>query len=170
MKLLLTLLAVLLPMVGYGEDFTLAIVVPMRNEGRTIRFDTTKHEPFFHVVLTNTSGKEQRIWESWNSWGYYNLSFELTGADGKMVKVERGPRGWTRNFRSYLTMKPGEANVFDVRFPDDWSNLPNVAKKEVLVEQRAVFSIPADKNSEMLGVWSGTVKSPEVSVTLQDMR
>ncbi len=164
------LLVLLAPVAGYGEDFTLAIVVPLKGEIRYINFDSADHEPTFHVVLTNTSGKDLRIWESWNSWGYFNLSFELTREDGKMVVVERGPHMWTMNGTTYWMMKPGDLHIFDVWFPDDWSDLPNAAKKAEAVKLRAVFSSPASKDSEKLGVWSGTVKSPEVAVTLQDMR
>jgi len=30
----------------------------------------------FHVAITNTSNKPQRLWETWNFWGWYNLTFE----------------------------------------------------------------------------------------------
>lgn len=166
MKILLTLLILLLPGAADGEDFTLTIAVPMKNEARVVYLNSGSNRIGFHVVLTNRSGKERRIWESWNSWGYFNLSFEWTGPDGKTVKVERGNRGWDKNFPSFLTLTPGEQHVFDVWFPGDWKNIPSAIKDGEEVTLRAVYATAADKDSAKAGVWSGTVRSPEVQVVL----
>ncbi len=169
-RLILTLMVLLAPVAGYAEDFTLAMAVPLKDDIRTIRFETKEHVPSFHVVLTNTAGKDLRIWQSGNSWGYGNLSFEWMGKDGKTLRLERGLRVWYWNFASYLTLTPGEQHVFDVWFPDDWKNVPSSVREGDEVTLRAVFSIPPDKNPEKLGVWSGTVRSPEVKVVVQDAR
>lgn len=169
-KILLTLLILLLPVAGYGEDFTLAIAVPMKDGARTVYLSSGSNRISFHVVLTNTSEKEQRIWEAWNSWGYNNLSLEWTGTDGKAVKVERGPQEWDKNFPSFLTLKPGEPHIFDVWFPDNWRNIPSAVKDGEEVTLRAVFAIAADKDSAKAGVWSGTVRSPEVALRLRRLQ
>src|SRR5262245_40935217 len=32
----------------------------------------------FHVLLTNVSGHDQHVFETWNGWGYRNVWFEIT--------------------------------------------------------------------------------------------
>ncbi len=170
MRILLILLALLLPVMGYAEDFSLAIAVPMQDEARVVYLSSGSNKIGFHVVLTNTSGKDLRIWESWNSWGYGNLSFEWTGKDGKAVKVARGPRVWDKNYASYLTLTPGEQHVFDVWFPDDWKNIPSTFNFQEEATLRAIYEVAPEASSAKLGVWSGTVRSPEVKVRLQGLQ
>lgn len=77
----------------------------------TIRFSTSPH---FHVLLTNTSAVPIALFEEWNSWGYYGLSFALTYPDGRTVRVVKASRMWKRNFPSTITLAPGGFYVFDV--------------------------------------------------------
>jgi hypothetical protein len=68
--------------------FTLSIV-----PGRSGDITMAKKNPNeFYVVLTNVSGLSQPVWESWNSWGYRAISFELTTTDGKKFVVSKAAR------------------------------------------------------------------------------
>lgn len=157
-------------LVARGEGVLSLEVVPPKVAGAggvpEIRFRSEKQAPCFHVVLTNVSEHTARLWETWNSWGFYNLTFELTDAEGKRRTVERWCAGWSRNFASWFLLKPGERYVFDIWFPGEWRGLPEVKGKAQEVSLRAVYAIPEDDSARTVGVWSGTVRSAEVKVRL----
>lgn len=129
-----------------------------------------QRKPSFHVVLKNVSDTTQRIWEEWNSWGYYNLSFELTEKEGKTVQVLKEPQVWTKNFPSCETLLPGEMRIFDIWWPGEWKNLPPKADASQPASLVAVFTTNADRDTAKFSVWTGTVRSPKVDVSLQSTR
>jgi len=47
---------------------------------------------FLEVKLSNATNDTVRLWETWNSWGYYNLSFELK-TDFDMLMENRSSSG-----------------------------------------------------------------------------
>lgn len=147
----------------------------------TIKFSASPH---FHVLLTNTSAAPVALFEEWNSWGYYGLSFTLTYPDGRTVRVVKAPRSWDKNFPSTITLAPGGVYVFDVSFdPNIWQNSPlqellPVQKKRIGVpihcRMRAIYSIAPSKEDHKelsltekgVTLWSGTIKSAEKPYTL----
>jgi len=74
------------------------------------------------------------------------------------------------NAPSYITLKPGEMHVFEVELLDNWTNVPVVSKQGEEFTIRAIFRIPADKNSNELGVWTGEVESRPLDVKLQNLK
>jgi hypothetical protein len=138
--------------------------------GPTITFSQRGH---FHVLLTNTSTEPVTLFEEWNSWGYYGLSFELTYADGRQVQVQRKPRGWDKNFPSTFTVAPLGYYVFEVRFDDTWLNSPRLAPytgQPINCRLRAVYSVsPFEeplRGQPQVQPWVGEVVSPVLSCTL----
>src|SRR5688572_4135471 len=81
-----------------AESAALAVrVVPTsyREEGgRAI--ELRRPSEHFYVVVTNVSGKPIRLWKEWCSWGYFNLSFQVTDDAGRSVEVRKQDRDWTR--------------------------------------------------------------------------
>src|SRR5580698_2500044 len=73
-----------------------SVAVPIGGDGeRRVEYhDQTTH---FHVIVSNTSDKPQRIWQEWNSWGYFGLTFEFTDEQGKNWIARKKPFEWTRN-------------------------------------------------------------------------
>jgi len=62
----------------------------------------------FHVILTNRTSHNLTVWKDSCSWGYFNLSFEFTGKDGKTIKVEKNRKVYlTRNGPSGFVVLPG---------------------------------------------------------------
>jgi hypothetical protein len=51
------------------------------------------YDPFC-VVLTNVTDHDLTVWKEWCSWGYFNLTFEFTGKDGKVVQVKKMGQEW----------------------------------------------------------------------------
>src|SRR5216684_8239058 len=75
------------------SPFTLD-VVPSKSFGDTGSITMAYNMPRdFYVVLTNVSNEPQAVWESWNSWGYQTISFDLMTANGKKFVLSRGPEG-----------------------------------------------------------------------------
>src|SRR3989442_794671 len=65
-------------------------VVPTNNSGDGGSITMAQFESRdFYVVLTNISKDPQPVWELWNSWGYRNISFELTTPEGRKFVVSR---------------------------------------------------------------------------------
>jgi len=67
-----------------ADPFTLS-VVPTHSSvrGRSITFGGGKPVEELYVVLTNSSKDTQAVFQYRNSWGYQNVSFELTMPDGR---------------------------------------------------------------------------------------
>ena len=147
------------------------------SEQATISFSNPKH---FHVLLTNASAASVALFEEWNSYEYYGLSFVLTYPDGRTVHVAKKPRGWDKNFPSTVTIAPGGFYIFDVDFdPTIWEHSPRVKKPaaegSLRFRIRAVYTITAQNLSPLersmwaekgVPVWTGTLTSAERTVTL----
>ncbi|MGI4821713.1 MAG: hypothetical protein ACRYFV_10940 [Janthinobacterium lividum] len=127
----------------------------------------------FHVLLTNTSAAPVTLFEEWNSWGYYGLSFELTVADGRRLQVSRKPRGWDKNFSSTFTLAPQGSYVFEVSFDQTWTNSPRQAPhtgEPLVCRLRAIYSIAPTEEplrpDPTVHPWAGTVSSQEQTYAL----
>ncbi|UOQ71772.1 hypothetical protein [Hymenobacter cellulosilyticus] len=140
--------------------------------GPVISFD---HTGCFYVLLTNTSERPVNLFEEWNSWGYFGLSFDLTYTDGRKVRAVKAGRGWDKNFASTVTIAPGGFFVFPVTFNTDpkigdvWQNSPRSKKINgpgVSCRMRAVYSIESSREATEHKAWTGTITSPEATYTI----
>ena len=138
----------------------------------TISFGEPNH---FHVLLTNTSSTPVNIFEEWNSWGYYGLSFEITYSDGRKDHPMKKVRGWQHNYPSTITIAPHGFCMFEVDFGTEWDDsirAGHKAKDGIKCRMRAIYTIePTDKSlrNMVIGptpVWSGTVSSEESAYTV----
>ena len=55
---------------------------------RSIMLDKDQSSVFY-VVIKNVSDRPQSVWETWCSWGYEAVSFELTFPDGNLCRFSR---------------------------------------------------------------------------------
>ncbi len=141
-----------------------------RSPNAVISLIGSKH---FHVLLTNTSATPITLFEEWNSWGYFGLSFDITYADGHQVHMFKAARGWDKNFPSTLILAPNGFYVFDVNFDTTWANsirLQPPSSQGIACRLRAVYSIAPIKtpllDKEELSAWTGTVESAELPYTI----
>jgi hypothetical protein len=144
-------------------------IVPMTHRDDGVRGLTLWNPALpFHVVVTNVSNQPLRLWREWCSWGYYNLSFEVTDEDGKTTTVKKKQRGWRKNYPDWFLVAPSEHMVFDITLDESvWENPPLPEKgKSRVVKMRAVLEIPEDADTKGSGVWTGKVVSPEHSYTI----
>ena len=130
-----------------------------------ISFDHTNH---FHVLLTNNSSGPIKLFEEWNSWGYYGLSFEITYSDGRKVQSARERRGCDKNFPSTVTIAPHGYYIFDVNFNNDskkdyvWVNSVRSEKRSddgTHCSMRAIYFIESSSASIEEHAWTGTITS-----------
>jgi hypothetical protein len=114
----------------------------------------------FYVVVTNVSGLPQVVWESWNSWGYKAISFELTTTDGKKFVVSRRQEDFTKNAPSTFLVKPGEHQVYGIRLDEWWETHPTLPKSdEMPITLRAVYEVTPTPEATQYKVWTGRVES-----------
>jgi hypothetical protein len=152
--------------------FSLAIV-----PGRSGDITTAKRNPNdFYVVLTNVSGLPQPVWESWNSWGYQALTFELTTTDGKKFIVSRKSHGFTANWPSWLLVEPGEHQVFAIELDESWATNPTLpwatnptlpASDRMPITMKAIYEIAETPQATQNHVWVGRVESHRYNFTLR---
>ena len=136
-------------------------VVPSKSvdDGGDISMSYDKPQDFY-VVLTNVSGEAQIIWESWNSWGYQTISFEITTANGKKFVLSRGPQAFTRNFPATFVIQPGEHQVYAVHLDKWWVSSPSFPKAdEMSITLKAVYQVSATREASEHKVWIGRVES-----------
>jgi len=152
-----------------AEDsgLSVAIVIPhVDDDLGELRWSAGPPAPYFHVLLRNTTTAPQRIFQEWNSWGYYALCFELTNESGETTVVRKGIAFWTRNGPSYWTIAPNDFAIIDVYFADRgtwgdgfWLKSGNPTGR---VKLRAIYQVNADESSKKLSIWTGKITSPPV--------
>ena len=126
----------------------------------------------FGVVIANKSSDPVRVWEDWNSWGYYNLTFDVKLANGKVYHLKKKLVDFTMNFSSHYLIKPSSYYVIYVSFDKEWDAFPkkliDELKKNKEVLLKAIYTIPndKDKDAEKNKIWTGTVESEWLRVAL----
>ncbi len=140
--------------------FSLSIV-PTNNAGEvgSITMAQSKAREFF-VVLTSVSKDPQPVWEFWNSWGYQNLSFELTTENGRKFMVSKRQQEFTVNFPSTFLIQPEEHQVYAIRLDKEWETRPALPKAdEMLITLKAIYEISPTPEAPQYKVWTGRVES-----------
>lgn len=136
--------------------------------GRTGITMAKKNPDEFYVVLTNISGEPQPVWETWNSWGYQTISFELATSDGKKYIVSKAHEGFTRNFPSTFLVKPGEHQIYTIRLDEQWETHPALTKTDELpITLKAVFEVTPSPEAKEFKVWTGRVESHNYDFSLR---
>jgi hypothetical protein len=137
----------------------------------TGRVEYRQPKDHFHVILSNTSSKAQRVFQDSNSWGYYSLSFELEDPGGKKWVAKKKRTAFSRNVPSWLEIPPGENLVIDVYWGDEsaWEGFPPFETEKNL-KVRAVFEIKPDAETKQFQVWTGRMTSPTQKVVFSKWR
>ncbi len=137
------------------SPISIEVAVPAhRGERRIEPRDRTTH---FHVIVSNTSGKPQRIWREWCSWGYFGLTFEFTDEAGRKWVAKKKGKNWTVNYPDWWDLEPRESLVLDVHFGDAdiWEDFPRPERGSQTVTMQAVFEFKPDDQSLKHGAWTG---------------
>lgn len=162
------------PAAGIQSPLVVTIAVPEQDGAR--RLTLSNKDPRFFVVLRNISNHPVRIYAEDSSWGFYNLTLEVTVVDNKPLNkplvVTRlwGIGNWLRNRAQAVTLRPGDEVVREVRVSSDSPGLveqngtykpfplprPTDTRR---VQMRAVFTEKDDNQIAQLHVWSGRAAS-----------
>ena len=148
--------------------FTLSIV-PSRSNTEAHSISTASKQPdVFYVVLTNVSDRPQPIWETWCSWGYQTVSFEIVLPDGRNLSLAKKAQTFTRNFPATFIIPAGEHQIYPIRLDTEWDHLPAFATPgDTAVTLKAVYGVAPTAESTAQSVWSGRVESAGYTLTLK---
>lgn len=69
------------------------------------------------VIIRNQSDSVIYFYEDWNSWGYYNIKFQIETGDS-IYNVTKTKNSWWKNFPSYHSINPNESLVFHYNLID----------------------------------------------------
>jgi hypothetical protein len=151
------------------SDSAIAVTIPYDS------YDGADHHDKFDVLITNVSNKPVRLWQEWNSWGYYCLQIEIVTRNGTRHLLKKKPTGFTRNFPEFIELPTGQSVVWHVDLnPTEWEDLSWFPKyMSVRAKIRAVFKIektgtgPGDAfDTDHWGIWTGQAVSPSYDFTL----
>jgi len=116
----------------------------------------------FHVVLSNTSLHDLKLWDEWSSKGYFNLSFEFKGKDGKVVTVAKNPDVyWFKHSPEVIIVHPGCSYSITVDFSNakEWMGVKNLTGKMTM---RVIY-----KNTDKaLSVFNAPIQSDSIKVII----
>lgn len=74
------------------------------------------------VYLRNTSLMELRLWELWNSWGWWSISFQIRDEQDSGVYTIKHTHNheWTKNGPTYFVIAPNERYGIYIDLNDGW--------------------------------------------------
>jgi hypothetical protein len=152
-----------------NAPFTLA-VVPSRStaEERSVAIAAKQPETFY-VVLTNTSDRAQPVWQTWCSWGFWTISFDITMPDGKRLHISRNHKeAFTKNSPATFLIPAGQHQVYPIQLDSQWENPPQfTGAGSVHITLKAIYEVPATPEATQQNVWVGRVQSPSYDLTLR---
>lgn len=137
----------------YPLNFLLRTTRGLKSLNNCVSFD---NEVF--IILRNNTDSILRVYENWNSYGYYNFSFEIKTNDS-LYLVTRPKKEWYRNFPTHHALLPNECIVFQVDlidttcansrfysgiYEDGWIGLPSKMDTALI---RVIYSVPEEFNS-----------------------
>jgi hypothetical protein len=123
-------------------------------------FSSDDESRTFYVLLTNISSQEQNIFETWNKWGYRNITFEVTTNDGRTVVASQRRRDFSMNQPSTFLLRRGESYVIPIKLNGEWEWLPTTIPTSI-VDLKAVYEVePYEPYDSRLPVpWIGRIES-----------
>jgi hypothetical protein len=116
----------------------------------------------FYVILRNTSREPQLVFESWNSWGYQAVSFQVQTATGDKFVISKGPPHLRANLPSTFLIPPGEHMVYPITLDDEWDavpSLPTADQTPLPITIKAIYEIRPTPEAAEKKVWTGRVES-----------
>lgn len=148
-----------------APPFELSIIPENRSENLSGISWANDCKSGFFVILSNLTDKAQPIFETWNSWGYQSISFEMTLPSGDTSTVTVKQQFFTRNFSSTFVIPPGGHQVFPITLNEVWEGNPAFGGKgRTRVNLKAVYEIDVSPESKEQGIWTGRVESEPIEV------
>ena len=168
--LLVLLACIILAESAEEKPFQLSIVPEGRSEKSSSISMAKDTQRKFYVVLTNTSNRAQPVFETWNSWGYQTISFELILPSGGRTTLCVKPQTFTMNYPSTYVIPPKGHHVFPITLNDEWalkSDFGGPGKTKVKLT--ALYEVLATKESTEKKVWIGRIVSETIIVEVNHL-
>src|SRR5262249_13528804 len=97
----------------------------MRSTRLHLDFLKDRFPPQLTVLISNSTGREIRIWKQENSWGWENLVVELREKNSSTTfAVKRKQRTWTQNGPGFITIPPQQTQRVELELNDGWWEVP----------------------------------------------
>jgi hypothetical protein len=116
----------------------------------------------FYVIISNVSNEPQRAFETWNSWGYQAVSFQVRSTAGQTFTISRKEQDFTRNFPSTFLIAPGEHMVYPITLDDQWNvapPLPIADETPLAITIKAIYEVRSTPEAAKERVWAGRLES-----------
>lgn len=134
-------------------------------------FSPERRSHLHFLLFSNRAGL--KVYQDWNSWGYYARSFIAKDEDSKRYEITRRESEWDRNFPSTDTLNKGGFLITDVYLCDGtWRASPKLPKRQTVnLQLVGRFTMKAEKNglptdASTANVWTGQIESAPVEVYL----
>jgi hypothetical protein len=134
------------------------------SEHAGVWFSPEQRSHLHFLLLSNRTGL--KVYQDWNSWGYYARSFKGKDEHSKPYEITRRESEWDKNFPSTDTLNKGDFLVTDVYLCDGtWRASPELPTGQNLTLRLVGrFIIQADKKETIRDLWTGQVESSPVEV------
>jgi len=145
-----------------NAPFTLAVVSSRSTAEERSIASAAKRAETFYVVLTNTSGQAQPVWQTSCSWGFWTVSFDITLPDGKHVHTSRNhEQAFTKNTPATFLVLPGQQQIYPIQLDSTWDNLPQFPQAGTTrITLKAIYQVGSTPEAVQENVWVGRLESP----------
>jgi hypothetical protein len=125
-------------------------------------FSPERRSHLHFLLLSNHTGL--KVYEDWNSWGYYARSFRVIDEHSKTYEITRRESEWDRNFPSTDTLNKGDFLITDVYLCDGtWRVSPKLPTGQTLTLRLVGrFIMQADRKEAIRDLWTGQIESAPV--------
>jgi hypothetical protein len=149
-----------------GQSPFVISVVPFRSYDEPVGREITmakKSPGSLYVILMNVSKEPQEAFETWNSWGYQAISFEIQTADSRTVAISKKRQDFTVNGATTFFIPPGEHMVYPISLDETWDAVPPLPMADetpgIPITIKAIYEVRPTPESARLKVWTGRLES-----------
>jgi hypothetical protein len=125
-------------------------------------FSPDRRSHLHFLLLSNRTGL--KVYQDWNSWGYFARSFKVKDEHSKTYEITRRDKDWTKNFPSTDTLDKGDFVITDVDLCDEtWRVSPKLPiGQDLKLRLVGRFIMQADKKEPIKDLWTGQIESAPV--------
>jgi hypothetical protein len=118
------------------------------------------------LLFSNQAGL--KVYEDWNSWGYFAPSFKAEDGNCRTYDITRRDRDWDKNYPSIATLNKEDFLIIDTYLCDEtWRVTPKLpAAKTLTLQVLGRFMMKADKKRPISGLWTGQAESAPLEIYL----
>ena len=137
------------------------------NETRAIDLSANPASHFHFLLFSSEEGV--KIYQEWNSWGYYARSFVATDSNSNTYQISRRQGEWDKNAPTTHSLHKGDVLVTDICFSEGtWQVSPKLPRGQLLVLNIiGRFQNKTAKDDMNKSIWTGQIESKPVEIILE---